>query len=111
MKRRGNRRYYQHHEVLMIRRIRDLLYDQGFTITGARNKLQELVQSERERRRVGGELIDVDLPDDEGFDDDLDIDSADALDLPTLALSTSDEALQTLRKELTQIRDLLSELR
>jgi DNA-binding transcriptional MerR regulator len=44
MKRRGNRRYYQHHEVLMIRRIRDLLYDQGFTISGARNKLQELVQ-------------------------------------------------------------------
>ena len=39
MKRRGNRRYYQHHEVLMIRRIRDLLYDQGFTIGGARNKL------------------------------------------------------------------------
>jgi DNA-binding transcriptional MerR regulator len=52
MKRRGNRRYYQHHEVLMIRRIRDLLYDQGFTISGARNKLQELSQSERERRRV-----------------------------------------------------------
>ncbi|RUP29736.1 MAG: MerR family transcriptional regulator [Curvibacter sp.] len=42
MKRRGNRRYYQHHEVLMIRRIRDLLYDQGFTIVGARNKLQEV---------------------------------------------------------------------
>ncbi|CAN7604123.1 MerR family transcriptional regulator [Acidovorax sp. LjRoot66] len=42
MKRRGNRRYYQHHEVLMIRRIRDLLYDQGFTISGARNRLQEL---------------------------------------------------------------------
>ncbi|TXT36444.1 MAG: MerR family transcriptional regulator [Comamonadaceae bacterium] len=44
MKRRGNRRYYQHHEVLMIRRIRDLLYDQGFTISGARNKMQELLQ-------------------------------------------------------------------
>src|ERR1700743_3312417 len=55
MKRRGNRRYYQHHEVLMIRRIRDLLYDQGFTISGARNKLQELVQTERDRRR-GGEV-------------------------------------------------------
>ena len=48
MKRRGNRRYYQHHEVLMIRRIRDLLYDQGFTISGARNRLQELVQSGQE---------------------------------------------------------------
>jgi len=110
MKRRGNRRYYQRHEVLMIRRIRDLLYDQGFTITGARNKLQELVQYERERRRVGGELIDVDLPDDDGFDDDLDVDSDDVHELPPLALNTSDEALQTLRKELTQIRDLLSEL-
>lgn len=41
MKRRGNRRYYQHHEVIMIRRIRELLYDQGFTISGARNKIQE----------------------------------------------------------------------
>lgn len=39
VKRRGNRRYYQHHEVLLIRRIRDLLYDQGFTIAGARNRL------------------------------------------------------------------------
>ena len=41
MKRRGNRRYYQHHEVLLIRRIRELLYDQGFTISGARNQLAE----------------------------------------------------------------------
>jgi DNA-binding transcriptional MerR regulator len=39
MKRRGNRRYYQHHEVLLIRRIRELLYEQGFTISGARNRL------------------------------------------------------------------------
>jgi DNA-binding transcriptional MerR regulator len=43
MKRRGNRRYYQHHEVLLIRRIRDLLYDQGFTISGARNQLGDLL--------------------------------------------------------------------
>ncbi|MFA7607129.1 MAG: MerR family transcriptional regulator [Rhodocyclaceae bacterium] len=41
VKRRGNRRYYQHHEVLLIRRIRDLLYQEGFTISGARNKLSE----------------------------------------------------------------------
>ena len=40
VKRRGNRRYYQHHEVLLIRRIRELLYEQGFTISGARNKLE-----------------------------------------------------------------------
>jgi DNA-binding transcriptional MerR regulator len=39
VKRRGNRRYYQHHEVLLVRRIRELLYEQGFTISGARNKL------------------------------------------------------------------------
>ena len=43
MKRRGNRRYYQHHEVLLIRRIRDLLYEQGFTISGARNQLADVV--------------------------------------------------------------------
>jgi DNA-binding transcriptional MerR regulator len=56
VKRRGNRRYYQHHEVLMIRRIRDLLYDQGFTISGARNRLQELVQSDRSgRHEIAGE--------------------------------------------------------
>ena len=41
MKRRGNRRYYQHHEVLLVRRIRELLYEQGFTISGARNRLTE----------------------------------------------------------------------
>ena len=41
MKRRGNRRYYQHHEVLLIRRIRELLYEQGFTISGARNRLSD----------------------------------------------------------------------
>jgi DNA-binding transcriptional MerR regulator len=40
LKRRGNRRYYQHHEVLLVRRIRELLYEQGFTISGARNKLE-----------------------------------------------------------------------
>jgi len=43
VKRRGNRRYYQHHEVLLIRRIRELLYEQGFTISGARNKLDSRI--------------------------------------------------------------------
>lgn len=42
VKRRGNRRYYQHHEVLLIRRIRQLLYEEGFTISGARNKLDAI---------------------------------------------------------------------
>jgi DNA-binding transcriptional MerR regulator len=60
MKRRGNRRYYQHHEVLLIRRIRELLYDQGFTISGARNRLAEATASGRgaafaaARRGAGG---------------------------------------------------------
>ena len=45
VKRRGNRRYYQHHEVLLIRRIRDLLYEQGFTINGARHRLESEMPS------------------------------------------------------------------
>ena len=56
MKRRGNRRYYQHHEVLMIRKIRHLLYEQGFTIIGARNKLQELARTDSEK------LVDDGIP-------------------------------------------------
>jgi DNA-binding transcriptional MerR regulator len=51
VKRRGNRRYYQRHEVMMIRKIRGLLYDQGFTISGARNKLLELSQNESQLLR------------------------------------------------------------
>jgi len=50
MKRRGNRRYYQHHEVLLIRRIRDLLYEQGFTISGARNQLTEAAHAHAHAR-------------------------------------------------------------
>src|SRR5660398_240503 len=75
MKRRGNRRYYQHHEVLMIRHIRDLLYDQGFTISGARNKMQEILQAERDKKHNGEVLLEgvevIDLNDStfEDFDD------------------------------------------
>jgi len=54
MKRRGNRRYYQHHEVLLIRRIRDLLYDQGFTISGARNRLVDMGQGARAAAAAAG---------------------------------------------------------
>ena len=78
MKRRGNRRYYQHHEVLLIRRIRDLLYDQGFTISGARNQLSEglppaAVQNFREEAFAAAQAADGhdDEPadqDDDGFD-------------------------------------------
>jgi DNA-binding transcriptional MerR regulator len=48
VKRSGNRRYYQHHEVLLVRRIRELLYEQGFTISGARNRLENLKQSDNQ---------------------------------------------------------------
>jgi DNA-binding transcriptional MerR regulator len=49
VKRRGNRRYYQHHEVLLIRRIRQLLYEEGFTISGARSRLENLPVSHEEK--------------------------------------------------------------
>jgi DNA-binding transcriptional MerR regulator len=68
MKRRGNRRYYQHHEVLLIRRIRDLLYEQGFTISGARNRLVELGSSQTGSGDAfiddgdGDDAIDLELP-------------------------------------------------
>jgi DNA-binding transcriptional MerR regulator len=52
VKRRGNRRYYQHHEVLLIRRIRDLLYEQGFTINGARHRLDDEDAEPRAAARV-----------------------------------------------------------
>ena len=56
VKRRGNRRYYQHHEVLLIRRIRELLYEEGFTISGARNRLDNgLAPDERTEPAARGE--------------------------------------------------------
>jgi DNA-binding transcriptional MerR regulator len=109
MKRRGNRRYYQHHEVLMIRRIRDLLYDQGFTISGARNKLQELVQGERDKRRAGEVMLEgvevLEEVDDAVFEefeegapgDDVEGDGEGA-----------SQKLLLVRRELFEIRDLLS---
>ena len=116
MKRRGNRRYYQHHEVLMIRRIRDLLYDQGFTISGARNKLHEIVQLESDKRRNGEVMLDgVDVIDgaDSGlgeFADSGDFEDSepgnDAADLPSGSMAQ--QRLQLVRRELFEIRDLLS---
>ncbi len=115
MKRRGNRRYYQHHEVLMIRRIRDLLYDQGFTISGARNKLQEIVQTERDKRRNGEvmldgvealEDLDIDLDDQPELADFDETDVAGASQI--LPVSMSSQRLEHMRRELTEIRDLLA---
>jgi DNA-binding transcriptional MerR regulator len=61
VKRRGNRRYYQHHEVLLIRRIRDLLYEQGFTISGARNRLDESVSGSGRALAARAESGKIDL--------------------------------------------------
>jgi len=65
VKRRGNRRYYQHHEVLLIRRIRELLYDQGFTISGARNRLAEQVPGVRVGRNNGEAVLRPEVPEDD----------------------------------------------
>jgi DNA-binding transcriptional MerR regulator len=105
MKRRGNRRYYQHHEVLMIRRIRDLLYDQGFTISGARNKMQELLQSERDKKRSGEVMLDgVEVLEME------DVDMADFGSPEDLSEVPNDGlgVLLKFRRELFEIRELLT---
>jgi hypothetical protein len=59
MKRRGNRRYYQHHEVLLVRRIRDLLYEQGFTISGARNRLGDAASAAKRREMTAQTPVDA----------------------------------------------------
>jgi DNA-binding transcriptional MerR regulator len=101
VKRRGNRRYYQHHEVLMIRRIRDLLYDQGFTISGARNKLQELVQADRQGRR-GVQDASV-----QGHEAEL-IDEAMALVISPFDFGDTRADYPALHQELLEIRALLT---
>ncbi len=110
MKRRGNRRYYQHHEVLMIRRIRDLLYDQGFTISGARNKLHDLVQTERDRRKAGEVMLDgIDVI--EGGDSEFPADMVDSDFSDSVADIEPDSIhvpLMQLRRELYEIRELLA---
>ncbi len=104
MKRRGNRRYYQHHEVLMIRRIRDLLYDQGFTISGARNKMQELLQNERDKRKNGEVLL-------EGVEvietGDADLEELMDADMNTASGPAAGQWVMV-RRELSEIRELLS---
>jgi DNA-binding transcriptional MerR regulator len=106
VKRRGNRRYYQHHEVLLIRRIRELLYDQGFTISGARNRLAEQPPAARGPRNNGETVeLDVDVVMDEV---DVSLDAAepdhdDALPLPEV----TEVDLAQLRIELLSIRKLL----
>ena len=108
MKRRGNRRYYQHHEVLLIRRIRDLLYEQGFTISGARNRLSEShhgARAEALLHAAGGETAALEP----GFDHDAPLEAAagegEAASASTAApLPLTDDEL---RRELLAIRGLL----
>ena len=118
MKRRGNRRYYQHHEVLLIRRIRDLLYDQGFTISGARNQLGDLLgagriaalASEIQAGLAAGTHAGLIDDDDDEHDDPRTLDAT-AKSLPCAEADTAcaDPALATsqLRAELLSIRDML----
>ena len=127
MKRRGNRRYYQHHEVLMIRKIRDLLYDQGFTISGARNKLLEVVDADTDTdtdtdnsnkhstMNVALEGVHVvnnlsagsiNISDSIGVENSLFDLEAQHTELPSDFLAI--ESLKLVRLELSEIRDLLS---
>ena len=110
MKRRGNRRYYQHHEVLLIRRIRELLYDQGFTISGARNRLADAAMSLRAAVLASDDFSDEDLgtaPNTETAAAMLLMHSAaDRADVPVGKSSGLDEP--QLRAELMSIRELLS---
>jgi len=91
MKRRGNRRYYQHHEVLLVRRIRELLYEQGFTISGARNRLGELQHNGRARGAATG----------------LATAAAAAISEPEAPIEVAAEDLRSVRGELLKAIDLL----
>ncbi len=95
VKRRGNRRYYQHHEVLLVRRIRSLLYEEGFTINGARNKLDNRMPDNP--NSDGGREKAV-----------LDASSVVSSSYSTLALFSSDIDVNKVRDELSHILKLLN---
>jgi len=112
MKRRGNRRYYQHHEVLLIRRIRELLYEQGFTISGARNRLTEAGQS----RASAAELANDEAVESQALLDNSEIvaeidpasEPAERTELPRPEVATlSALSMPQMRQELLSIRTLL----
>jgi len=105
VKRRGNRRYYQHHEVLLIRRIRELLYDQGFTISGARNRLAEQNPAVRSGRNNGDAVLRA-----EAGDEPAQVDAGAGTQSPRDELPLPDVSevdLAQLRGELLSIRKLL----
>ena len=89
VKRRGNRRYYQHHEVLLIRRIRELLYEQGFTISGARNRLEDHAMQES---MDGNAAVSLDIPS----------------ILQTQAVADDAVDMPALRRELSEVLSLLN---
>jgi DNA-binding transcriptional MerR regulator len=111
MKRRGNRRYYQHHEVLLIRRIRDLLYEQGFTISGARNRLTESGQARGalETAELSGEAV----PADDAVDldemiEELEASAGGTAKIPQPEVATVALSMPQMRQELISIRGLLA---
>ena len=112
MKRRGNRRYYQHHEVLLIRRIRELLYEQGFTISGARNRLSELAHAHHAAADVTVAVVTDDEPHANGHDSAGD-ENAESVapggaSAPTEVEQSSRAALAHMRQELLSIRQMLT---
>ena len=103
MKRRGNRRYYQHHEVLLIRRIRELLYEQGFTISGARNRLSDA------HARGAATAFEAEVDDDVEV---IDVDAALSADLSrSLAQSDPLSHAPQMRLSVAQVRDELLSIR
>jgi DNA-binding transcriptional MerR regulator len=103
MKRRGNRRYYQHHEVLLIRRIRELLYEQGFTISGARNRLTDVSVPRQEKAVVPGPRARADGHDGPESENEAHAGTGPAFDaIDSLTLSAAQ-----VRQELISIRGLL----
>ena len=116
MKRRGNRRYYQHHEVLLIRRIRDLLYEQGFTISGARNRLTETGSGRSQTTPVmngdgADDALDLDdvieeLEAEGGTAGSAELIEADAA-IPQPEVATIALSIPQMRQELISIRGLL----
>ncbi|MBC8056720.1 MAG: MerR family transcriptional regulator [Rhizobiales bacterium] len=111
MKRRGNRRYYQHHEVLLIRRIRDLLYEQGFTISGARNRLTEAGQGRGQvppplNGEAGDTVADgaIDL---DGMIEALQASADEPAEIPQPEVSAVALSMPQMRQELISIRSLL----
>ena len=106
MKRRGNRRYYQHHEVLLIRRIRELLYEQGFTISGARNRLADQGHARADERMLEPSVDDLPavLELDIVAEGDADAQMQVAMPLPEV----TELSIAQMRTELLSIRGLLT---